>query len=386
MISLKELYLNNNQITFLYRQQFVHLRNLKKLDLGYNKLKQVGNGLFSLNPLKELFLTANEIESLPNDLITRILCTLELLDLDMNNLIPQSVYPLNISSQDLPGLHLSFGFNNVTKLPNYLFNATSWISLKSISLHHNHIASLPPGIFLSNYLLNLETIDLSNNLLKTLPLKLLHNPILTKLNLLVFSYNILEMLPFDLFSSKNLIHLRDIGLKKNKIKVLPDTLFHSPYLKELRVIDLGYNQLIIIPPFCFNNQALENLAEIYLNHNNIKSVIPDMLPKKLNNLKELNLAFNSISSLGELVLKVLANASIPCKLDVSYNNLCVQETSFTQTEKSDLKINGYLDLSHNKIDKFEEAQAAVFGTYVTVPFRKWLHAKGNHIFSIVNLV
>ena len=82
-----------------------------------------------------------------------------------------------------------------------------------------------------------------------------------------------------------------------------------------------------------------------------------------------------------------------CKLKVSNNHLTVQQTNFILSN-SRFSINGFLDLSYNKISKFESPNHT-FGDLnhqkqipsVSVPLCKpWLRITGNKIFSIANLV
>ena len=54
-------------------------------------------------------------------------------------------------------------------------------------------------------------------------------------------------------------------------------------------------------------------------------------------------------------------------------------------------LNGYLDVSFNRISEFEVFPSAIYNfykaVYITVPFgHSWIFASGNRAFSVVNLV
>ena len=374
LINLKFLNLNRNRITYLSPKLFIHLPALQHLELGYNKLKTFEPGLFISNPIWLLELSGNNIELLPNNFfVGNISFSLRDLKLNMNKLryIPGCLFQPNKDASKIvfPQLQvLDLGNNNLPELPN-LFNLTNWSFLRIFDVRNNSISSIHPSIFHSMFLQNLTEIDVSYNRLVTLPQNLFHNPALA--------------------------NLRSLKLAENKIMFLPDELFHSPYLINLRKIDLAYNQIGKIPSNCFQNEALKNLEFIYLNSNNITSVTEEMFPRKLHGICMLNLANNKISSMGDLAPNILQNMidklGYFCKLDASYNRLSVQDTNFIQVRReSQFTINGYLDVSHNNINKFEVTSnfnKISHLPYVTVPFEEnWMETSHNPVFSILNLV
>ena len=74
-------------------------------------------------------------------------------------------------------------------------------------------------------------------------------------------------------------------------------------------------------------------------------------------------------------------------LDISHNLLTVQQTYFVHPDYTTTSIYGYLDLSENKIRKFELMPASVeisILPYVGVLLqRKWLYTDGNSVLSIL---
>ena len=85
-----------------------------------------------------------------------------------------------------------------------------------------------------------------------------------------------------------------------------------------------------------------------------------MLPPKTNKLYYVNVSHNSISSVSDLVLKVLGNCQkhfekqslcSDCKLDLSYNNFSFQETHFMHKIYIFSQLYDILDLYNNNINK-----------------------------------
>ena len=96
-----------------------------------------------------------------------------------------------------------------------------------------------------------------------------------------------------------------------------DNLFYSHYLQNLEIIDFSHNNITHLPDKLFHSPYLQNLQDIYLRHNQI---------------------------------------------DVSHNLLTAQQTYFIYMKE---KISGSLDLSENKISKFE--MVGEFAKYVLDP-------------------
>ena len=149
---------------------------------------------------------------------------------------------------------------------------------------------------------------------------------------MTFSHNRITYLPKEFLHSPYLKNLQEIDLSHNKITDLPDDFFHSPHLQNLETIDISFNQISYIPSGFLNHQALENITSVYLNNNNLEYLTEDMLPVKLLRLCDLNLANNKLSSIGEIISKVLLREipgdmeringqRIPCILNVSHNHL-----------------------------------------------------------------
>ena len=359
---LKKLNLKHNQLSYLSPKHFVYLQHLQILDLSYNRFRKLAAGLFISNPIHQLHLAGNNIEILPDKFLEgNVALTLKLFNLHGNRLrkIPLFLLP------KLKNLYL--GTNNIRELPSGLFNSTKWSLL--------------------------DTICLSSNQIKTLPKDLFYSPAVSRLKWFQFSHNKITDLSDEFFYSPFLQNLEIIDFSHNNITHLSDKLFHSPFLQNLRDIDLSYNQIDLIPSKFLNTEVLDNLKWISLSHNNIKSFSGEMLPARLLRLCYLNLANNKISTIYQLINKVMLNMdsrgeeSLHCRLDVSHNLLTAQRTYFIYMYGN---ISGYLDLSENEIGKFDmvpDPARYQIEPFIAVPLgRTWLNTTGNKPFDIVNLL
>ena len=388
LCDVEQLDLGDNELSFLSPKHFAYLQNLHILYLGNNKFTTFQPGLFASNSISSLYLDKNYIEKLPEDFLSgTVSLTLTRLSLSDNKLrqIPYFYLP------KLSVLNLRENF--IGELPAGLFNSTDWSVLENIFLSSNQIKTLPMYFSYSPALSKINSFEFGHNNIEVLPDEIFYSPYLQNLVFINFSHNNITHLSEKLFHSPFLGNLSYVDFSHNKIADLPMELFHSPYLEDLLEIDLSFNQISSIPSMFLNNKALEKLERISLNNNNIKSVTEDMLPTKLLGLCYLNLANNKISSIGKMIQKVMWNMdlrheeSFECGLDISHNLLTVQQTNFIHMKG---RIDGYLDLSKNKISKFELIQDSVKGMsvfHVAVPLgTAWLNTFGNKPFSILNLL
>ena len=361
------LNLDFNQISYLFPRQFAHLPNLQVLGLSFNKLKQIESGLFASNRISELNLIGNELNTLPDDLMLgKISSTLKFLKLGRNKLtaIPNCLSTINITGDTSPVLeYLDVSHNQLRELPSDLFGSRLWLSLKDLHVGHNNISYIAPSLFHSLFLQSIELIDLSFNSLKSLPGNMLH--------------------------SRNSATLFKIRMNYNKITFLPDNLFKGHFVINMLEIYLSFNEITVIPAHFFEH--LENLNRIFLNNNKIKSITAEMLPNHYESLCILNISNNQISSIGDLVPKVLGNTNYDytCSLDASKNNITVQETNFVLTNDNNFHIKGFLDLSNNNIRQFKVTSTKIYQDpmYFSVALNTaWLASTVNNTFNVRNLV
>ena len=148
------------------------LRNLRMLDLGHNKLRQIPESLGSLEGLADfLYLHDNELAELPASL--RRLIRLRYLNISKNTFenLPAAVTQMS-------GLiELRATDNRMTNLPPSISGLTR---LRELHVRNNRLTTLPDTI---GSLIELRLIDLRGNPIATLPESLLKLPRLEKLDL-----------------------------------------------------------------------------------------------------------------------------------------------------------------------------------------------------------
>ena len=194
--------------------------SLKLSRLGLTSLPNVFDFEFFQRKLKELDLSHNNLQTLPDSLGN--LQVLATLNLDHNSLqsLPETLGNL----QDLTMLSLEH--NNLESLPESLSNLQS---LTILYLRANKLKDIPDSL---GSLQRLIQLDLGCNKLTHLPESLVGLKVLTELSL---SSNQFAYLPEFLGSLRSLVSLR---LRNNQFTKLPESLVN---LKKLRTLYLGCN-------------------------------------------------------------------------------------------------------------------------------------------------
>ena len=277
LINLKELYLDNNQISHVFVKQFIHLANLTSLGLGNNKLKCLESGMFRSNPISYLDLKQNEISILADDLFEgKVFLTLK---------------------------HLYLGRNNLTEIPRCLFRSEAIIGLISLDLGYNRITQLPYNISNSDNKATLATFKLHHNNLTSLPDKFCH-----------FFPN-----------------LRIMELSYNQISTIPKIFF---FLRNLVTLHLNNNNINEVSADMLSEQST-NLCDVDLSHNNISS-IGHLVPKVLTLRSKypfpctLNASYNRITVQETTFIHLSTSKNISYLngyLDLSFNNISRFEVS-----------------------------------------------------------
>jgi internalin A len=221
------------------------LTQLRKLNLGCNRLRALPEWLGQLTQLQKLDLTDNQLTALPESLGQ--LTQLQRLDL---------VY------------------NELTTLPEWLGQLTQ---LRSLDLMYNQLTALPEWL---GQLTQLRSLDLMYNQLTALPEWLGQ---LTQLQWLVLTFNQLTALPESL---GQLTQLQTLYLSGNQLTALPEWLGQ---LTQLQKLDLAGNRIGSLPACVGNLVQLEEL--------NVAICALSDLPETLANLqylRRLNLEGNPL--------------------------------------------------------------------------------------------
>lgn len=200
---IRELYLDNIDLTVIDQGAFNQLYCVKILRLDHNKLFDINAETFvGLYKLQDLYLANNELTAIAASTFSPVEDILTL-DLSSNN-IKQLSTDSFASLQDLWELHLEH--NSLTELPSDLFQPTRrlrWLflghnrvsvlttpalrhlaHLDYLQLCHNGLSYIYEAVL--DGMIKLEHLDLSGNRLERLNVRALHLalPVLRKLNLL----------------------------------------------------------------------------------------------------------------------------------------------------------------------------------------------------------
>lgn len=246
------LYVNNSTIGVLRNSAFAKLK-LHSLQLSGCRIRSVTSDAFSGQEryLRNLNLQDNDLTEIPVQSLRR-LENLELLDLTHNRIrqVPNGAFA---TLTKLTTLKLSD--NNVTLQPGALRGLDD--CLKNLNLRGTRQRDVPAAI---RGLRTLAFLDLSQNSIKELPgsggLKTFEN--LDSLTALNLERNVVQKLEEDAFSGiRNT--LTSLSLMTNLIPDFPTKALKT--LTELRVLDIGYNLLTDLPSDAFQgNPSITLLA------------------------------------------------------------------------------------------------------------------------------
>ena len=296
LTNVKNLNLSHNDISTV-NNAFEGLTKLEKLTLSYNSIVNLPS-LSNLSALTMLDISHNDIVNLP--------------------LLPSSLTWLNVSFNNIANLSnriqslqklrfLYLSHNQLTTLPNWLISALS--DLQVLAIDNNQIPSLNAGVFSGAG--QMISLRLNNNGLTTLPAGLLSG--VSQLSSLNLSGNRLTTLPDRLFSDVR--RLRSLDLSRNRLTILPDRLFSG--VSRLRSLDLSGNRLTTLPArfssdfirlrfLDLSGNGLTTLPDrllsgarqmrfLWLNNNRL-TTLPARLLSGASRLRYLNLSGNNLTS------------------------------------------------------------------------------------------
>uniref|UniRef100_A0A8C8E823 Malignant fibrous histiocytoma amplified sequence 1 n=1 Tax=Otus sunia TaxID=257818 RepID=A0A8C8E823_9STRI len=207
--------------------RLAELGRLEELDLSFNRLRRLPEGLGRLRHLRALDVDHNQLPSFPAPLLE--LAALEELDCSGNR-------HLGALPEGIAALHrlkiLWLSGTGLAALPEGLCQLSA---LESLMLDGNRLQALPAGF---GSLQRLKMLNLSSNLLGEFPAAILALPSLEELYL---SRNQLTLLPPRLCQLRQ---LRTLWLDNNRIRYLPDSIVLLHSLEELV---LQGNQIAILP-------------------------------------------------------------------------------------------------------------------------------------------
>ncbi len=252
---LTDVYLAENNIEEVRREQLRNMTSLKVLDLKSNYRLRVfeEDALAECPYIDELNVEHTQLTRLPSfqnasrlQLIHATDSWIEALPEDLCEHVP-------LLSQ------LDVSLNRISAIPSF----SRCRALQSLILYHNRITELKRDTFAKL------------TLLKTLKLE----------------YNLIGSLPEGVF--RDLASLEHLHMDRNSIRHLPAGVFDSS--RNLAVLDMSHNHVRELPKNLFRNNTF--LDFISFDFNNIKSIHRSVFPSGMRHLAVLRLSYNDFDSL-----------------------------------------------------------------------------------------
>ncbi|XP_070508188.1 leucine-rich repeat serine/threonine-protein kinase 1 isoform X2 [Chironomus tepperi] len=260
----------------------VSLTALTRIDVSHNNLKEIPMEFFTLISLRYLNLSQNKLECIPvEDVMTPVRSKRE------------KKYEYNVPV------------------------------LEELYLQDNRLEVIPAAIF---RLPSLLILDVSNNKLQELPFEIWRSPKLRELNV---AFNLLKDLPSlppeelsccssdalspvaDAYLFNNLSGFDDRGVHTRNTVSKIEIMRHNVWSRSLEVTD---QELRLVD--AKNDQSVSQLSSLNL-ANNLFTSIPLALPCLAVNLTRLNMAYNSLRSMGHIT----SYPSSLKQLDLGHNEI-----------------------------------------------------------------
>ncbi|KAB1204303.1 Plant intracellular Ras-group-related LRR protein 6 [Morella rubra] len=248
--TISRLDLSNNNLQSIPESSIARLLNLVELDMQSNQLKSLPNSIGCLSKLKVLNVSGNMIESLPKTIEN---CRVTNVGIIIKVYLKSDGYPVNVAPVTrMPRKRsleeLNANFNKLMKLPDTI--GFELINLKKMSVNSNKLVLLPSS---TSHLTSLLVLDARLNCLRSLPEDLEN---LINLEVLNVSQNFqyLDTLPYSIGL---LINLVELDVSYNKLSTLPDSM---GCLKKLQKLSVEGNPLTS-PPMDVVEQGLQAMRE-----------------------------------------------------------------------------------------------------------------------------
>ncbi|XP_013419969.1 malignant fibrous histiocytoma-amplified sequence 1 homolog [Lingula anatina] len=295
LVKLEILDLSSNSISTL-PPQLSQLKNLKKLNLSWNELKEIALPVCKLLRLESLNLAANSIKAVPPQ-ISKL----------------QNLKELNISDNILKEIPLP-----VCEL----------VRLEALNVLGNLITTVPPQIA---KLKNLKKFNLAFNRMKKLPLPLWG--LMTLETLILSGTNITEV-PHEISNLKN---LKELNMSDNKLVELPMQVCE---LLTLETLNLSGTNITAVPP---EISKLKNLKELNMSDNKLVELTLPVC--ELVRLEVLNLWGNHITMMPQQISKLekLKKLNLSCNW---LEEVTLPMCELVQLETLDLLKNPITTLPH----------------------------------------
>lgn len=218
------------------------LKKLKSVNLSNNSIVIKNLAKDTAKSIRKLILSFNKLDAVPKEV--GYFPSLIELQLAENNIISQNIDPAIGSLVKLE--MLSFYKNNLTEVPEYLFNSPDLIEF---DIYYNNVESLPEALSSAT---KLERLFLANNRIYQIPEKLGN---LKRLKELYLHHNRISYLPESMDELKK---ITDFHINNNYLKAFPICVLSFTDLKDL---DISNNEIHSIPE---EITSLKNLKYLWL--------------------------------------------------------------------------------------------------------------------------
>lgn len=359
-LSPRRVYLGMNRIAAIHDKAFQGVEStLELLDLERNRLSNISAAFSQLRGLRYLYLSNNNISEVADTAFHSFAESLQAVSLSGNKI---AVFPQSALQPCSKLSHLNLGYNRIPEIKAQDF--LGWArNLDTLILRNNRLSTLSAHTFKGCP--KLRELSLSFNSLETMD-DLAFKDVGTSLESLEISFGLRmkifpesalkplqKLLWLSLDNNKieeisetslyNLGELQYLNLEANKLRRIPVNLLHKNVHKNLRDVRLSYNRLSNVSQGQFAN--LEKLQTILLTGNSIQDIEAQAF-RSLPNLVSLILSHNSLRTIQRHAFHSLPHLQ---KLELQHNLL--QDFSLSVFHNSTIHPDSpmFLNLSHNAI-------------------------------------
>uniref|UniRef100_H3CL55 adenylate cyclase n=1 Tax=Tetraodon nigroviridis TaxID=99883 RepID=H3CL55_TETNG len=342
--ALKSLHASHNELKLLEVQPVPE--TLTDVDLSWNQLRGVPEGLCDGGRMEVLDISHNRVEELPT---SRLMSSRSLRKLLAGwNRVTRLAERVERSQLEV----LDLQHNHLTDLPHNLFIKAQ--SLRHLNASANRLESLPAAGQSEESCSSLEELYLTNNSLTDMCVPLLSEH--ARLRVLHLAYNQLQS--FTASKLARLEQLEELDLSGNRLRCVPTTVLGC---RRLHTLSAHSNCICTFPEVL----QLPDIKCVDLSCNELSEVtLPEVLPARL---QELDLTGNPRLNLDHKSLELLNN--IRCfRVDPSPSAPCVSERhgapavwSHGYTEASSAK--NKLCVAALALDSFCGVREALYGVF-----------------------
>ena len=332
----------NNLVT-VPNSAMIHLRSLRNLELGHNKIKHIdlGSEFLHMPNLTSLTFSGNPITRLYNDSFSHltnsgIFRLLFLKGCNIHTIEADAFLPLKY----LQTLELDRTQLDAHALEHAFFGLRNANNLESLNLDRTYL------------------VQLNNNTFQYLA-----NSAVTYLRARSTKITTIQAGTFRFFNK-----LETLDLAENRINSIQPRAFEN--LHSLVRLDLTKNRLPYIP--YANTSHLKVVKILILKGNDIRGHLTEDLFQGYTQLEELSLVGNGIRSIGSNAFRQLPNLK---RLDISHNTM--RSRAFTKYSFAGLKSIQTLNLASIAIIQFDSA------TFKFIPSLQVLDMSGNRKIEIL---